>query len=306
MTRTAVSILGGFLGAGKTTVVNHLLRHGSVGTLVLVNDFGAVDIDGQLINARQGDVLSLVNGCACCTIGPDLSATLARMLDRRPPPARIIIEASGVSDPWRIAQLVKLERSAELVAVVVVADSLTFHCQATDRWLADTLSRQVARADIIALTKCDIASEKMKADTRAAIASMRADVPVIEVAHGCLPEAVISAGTAHEASRLLADVPEHGFRSWHWAPSCPLIRNRLEVTLDSLPTSVLRAKGVIRLGENGMYQRHVLQLVGRRWTLERSRGPEFEDRLVVIGTDDMPEFEQLEASFSRCLDDAMA
>lgn len=301
MITVPVNILGGFLGAGKTTAVNHFLRQAGAGTVVIVNDFGAIDIDGEFIKTREGEVLSLTNGCVCCSSGSNFSAALARMLGRRPAPMRILIEASGVADPWRIAQLVKLERSAQLGAVVVLADALTFSEHAVDRWLGDTLSRQIARADIIALTKCDIALDDMKADARATITSMRPDVPIIETAHGRIPDAVMEVGAKSDASRLLADTPDHGFRSWSWSPPEPLDWDRLQVTLDSLPASVLRVKGIVRLRGQGSERQHVLQMVGRRWRLEDWGGPKLADRLVVIGTEALPDTNELDARFSHCL-----
>lgn len=302
MTGIPVTILGGFLGAGKTTALNHLLRSAETGTIVLVNDFGAINIDSRLIAARDGDMLSLANGCVCCSIGPDFSATLGRMLARQPPPTRILIEASGVSDPWRIAQLVKLERSTRIAAVLVLVDALTFAEQSADRWLADTLARQIVRADIIVLTKCDSANDQAKASARAAVASIRPDVPIVEIAHGRLPEILMDSNSRADKVHLLADAPEHGFRSWHWSPRGPLDHDRLKAILNTLPAAVLRMKGLIRLGTEP--QRHVLQMVGHRWSLEAWHGPETADELVVIGTDDLPNHDQLEAWFLPTLADS--
>lgn len=89
-----VTILGGFLGAGKTTAVNHLLRRATGRIGVLVNDFGAINVDAALIEAREGDVLALSNGCVCCALGPDLGESLARLAGRVPAPDRIVVEAS--------------------------------------------------------------------------------------------------------------------------------------------------------------------------------------------------------------------
>jgi G3E family GTPase len=301
MTGIPVTILGGFLGAGKTTAVNHLLRHGYAGTIVLVNDFGTMDIDSRLITAQEGDIISLANGCVCCSIGPDFSATLARTLKRLPPPARILIEASGVSDPWRIAQLVKLEPTARLAAVIVLVDALTFADQATDHWLADTLSRQIARADIVALTKCDSTSDTIKAAARAAIIAMRADTPIVEIAYGRIPEIILDSTAPITTPRFLADAPDHGFQTWYWSPAGSLDRAKLTALLTAMPEAVLRVKGIIRLSVTT--QQHTLQMVGRRWSVEAYGGPMTEDGLVVIGTEALPVPSQLEAWFSQILAD---
>lgn len=99
-----VTILTGFLGAGKTTLLNRILHadHG-LRTAVLVNDFGAINIDAQLVVGVEGDTIALANGCICCTIRDDLLRAALQLLERPLPPEYLIIEASGVSDPWAVA-----------------------------------------------------------------------------------------------------------------------------------------------------------------------------------------------------------
>ena len=109
---------------------------------MLVNDFGEINVDAALIEAHDGEVMALSNGCVCCAIGPDFGDSLSRMLCRDPKPDRIIVEASGVSDPWRIAQLARLEPGAALDGVLVLADATCFPEQLADRWLTDTLTRR--------------------------------------------------------------------------------------------------------------------------------------------------------------------
>lgn len=298
-----VSILGGFLGAGKTTAINHLLRSAQPGTLVLVNDFGAIDVDGALIREQGGDVLALSNGCVCCSIGPSFCATLGRMLERRPPPTSILVEASGVSDPWKIAQLVKLEPAARVAAVVVLADALHFAEQAADRWIADTLQRQLARADFIALTKCDSADAPTRQAAKAAIQAMRPGVGVVEIARGELPQQLLDAQpAAHAVDFGRGWRVEHGFASWIWSPPGALDSRRLQHVLAQLPAGVLRVKGFVRLGAQA--QPHVVQQVGSRCAIEVWQGQPRDDQLVFIGTPQMPDAAQLEALLGGCVLDA--
>ncbi|RYX93345.1 MAG: GTP-binding protein, partial [Bradyrhizobiaceae bacterium] len=119
---TPVTVIGGFLGAGKTTYLNHLLRSGTERYAVLVNDFGAVNIDAGLIAKHDGETMTLTNGCVCCSIGSGFLDTLGRILDGQTRFDQIIIEASGVGDPWRIAEIALVEPSLRLNAVIVVAD----------------------------------------------------------------------------------------------------------------------------------------------------------------------------------------
>ena len=292
----AVTILGGFLGAGKTTAVNHLLRHAGCRVAVLVNDFGAVNIDARLIEAREGDLIALSNGCVCCSIGPDLSETLARVLDRVPAPERIVIEASGVSDPWRIAQLVRLEKGLALEVVAVLVDAEAFPGQLADPWLTDTLERQLLRADIVLLNKCDVADAPARHASQDAIRRIRPDIPVIETARGAVPGFITGTAAMDSPGRIFADAPDHEFRAWHWDAAAALNETRLRALLAGLPASVLRVKGFCRLGPNGDI--HLLQRAGRRWTLERWDDETVEPGIVLIGTGDLPAPSALEALFT--------
>ncbi len=122
--KTPLTIVGGFLGAGKTTLVNHLLRHADGRRLaVLVNDFGAVNIDAALIAGRAGDVVRLTNGCLCCSIGDSFVDALIAVMRGPVLPDHVVIEASGVADPGRVAELAYLDPAFSLHGVVVLADA---------------------------------------------------------------------------------------------------------------------------------------------------------------------------------------
>lgn len=291
-----VTVVGGFLGAGKTTLVNHLLHTATRRYAVLVNDFGAVDVDAALVRDRDGGVLSLANGCVCCSIGPDLGDALDRLARRDPAPEHILVEASGVSDPWRIAQLVKLEPSVALDAVLVLVDAAAFPGQLADRYLTDTLERQLARADLIVLNKCDAAAPDA---AEAAVRRLRPDARMVRVANAELPEALLAgpAGPDAPTSRFAAEAPAHPFRSWVWRDPAPFDGLQLARMLDGLPPAVLRVKGFCRVGPDG--GQHLLQLAGRRWSLRPAAGQD--DALVVIGTTDMPSPAGLDALFRAAL-----
>ena len=117
-----VTIISGYLGSGKTTLVNHLLRHSDGRRIVvLVNDFGELPIDADLIISADGDTINLANGCACCSMGGDLFNALVDVLDRSPPPQYLLIEASGVADPARIANIARAEPDLRLDEVDAMA-----------------------------------------------------------------------------------------------------------------------------------------------------------------------------------------
>ncbi len=293
-----VTILGGFLGAGKTTAVNALLRTTHRRIAVLVNDFGAINVDAALIAERSSGMVALSNGCVCCALGPDLGAGVAALTALRPEPEQIVIEASGVSDPWRIAQLVRLEAGVMLDAVLVLADAVRFPTLLADQWLADTLERQVARADMVLLSHADHAGEAEIAATRAALHRLRPKVPVAILQPDALDTLFSMPGSAAAPTRFLADLPPaHGFRHWHWNPPRGFEAMALRTALDALPDSVLRAKGFLRLGDAP----HLLQRAGRRTELSPWHGAPQPDALVLIGLPAMPEPAALVSLFSAAL-----
>src|SRR3954453_19092604 len=148
-----ILLVTGFLGAGKTTVVNHLLAHAEGRRIAaVVNDFGAINIDAELIAGASDGVVSLANGCICCSLEGDLLRTLSTLLRRDPKPEYIVIETSGVADPAEIVRNLMdpvILREAPLETVLCVIDAAT-----PPSALDDALHRSQLRvADIVALTK---------------------------------------------------------------------------------------------------------------------------------------------------------
>src|ERR1700722_6520298 len=168
-----VVLVAGFLGAGKTTVVNHLLAHaGGRRIAAVVNDFGAINIDAELITGASDGVVSLSNGCICCSLQSDLLRTLAALLRRDPRPEFIVIETSGVADPADIVRnlmdpLIWREAPLETVLCVVAATT-------PEAMLADPLLRsQLRTADVVALTKLDLAGSAEVVAVRDAVRAVR-------------------------------------------------------------------------------------------------------------------------------------
>ena len=151
-----ILLVTGFLGAGKTTVVNHLLAHAEGRRIAaVVNDFGAINIDAELIAGASDGVVSLSNGCICCSLEGDLLRTLAALLRRDPRPEFIVIETSGIADPADIVRNLMdplIWREAPLETVLCVVDATT-----NAETLNDALLRsQLRAADVVALSKVDL------------------------------------------------------------------------------------------------------------------------------------------------------
>ncbi|MFM0342089.1 CobW family GTP-binding protein [Paraburkholderia fungorum] len=159
-----VTIISGFLGAGKTTLVNQLLQQRAPGSIgVVVNEFGEVGIDGQLIVAEERALVEINNGCVCCTVRADLvssvKALLARPRTGAEPMQRLIVETSGLADPAPVLQTFladpDLREAVDLESVVTVVDALHLRRQLDD----DIAREQVAFADVILINKLDLITE---------------------------------------------------------------------------------------------------------------------------------------------------
>lgn len=151
-----VIVVSGYLGAGKTTLINRML-HQAQGQriMVLVNDFGSINIDANLLQSADEDTLTLTNGCVCCTMGADLFMALGDALDRRPRPDILVIEASGIADPRRIADAAKAEPELRYGGIVTVVDALNFQTADADFQIGAQVRDQIKGADILLVSKCD-------------------------------------------------------------------------------------------------------------------------------------------------------
>ena len=152
--RLPLSVISGYLGAGKTTLINRLLAedHG-LRLLVMVNDFGAINIDAALLDSATDDTLTLSNGCVCCTMGADLFLAIGDVLDRAERPDHLIIEASGIADPARIAQVALAEPELSYGGIVTVVDALGYAALADDPQIGAQVAGQVRAGDLIFLSK---------------------------------------------------------------------------------------------------------------------------------------------------------
>ncbi len=192
LARLPVVIIGGYLGAGKTTLVNHLLRHAQgLRVAVLVNDFGNVNIDAELLTAQaqgsQAGVISLAGGCLCCSFGDDLVGTLQSLQQRQPAMDVVLIELSGVALPAPVARTVGLARGVELVGSLVVADALEVRRQAADTYVGETVCQQLQQANGLLLNKAGLLQQTLNArdgvqallDTEAWLATLAPQAPCL-------------------------------------------------------------------------------------------------------------------------------
>ena len=278
MTTIPFTVIGGFLGAGKTTLLNRLLRSATGRRFaVMVNDFGRLDIDSRLVATHGGDTIALANGCLCCTIGDSLVTTLLALLEQPQRFDHIVVEASGVADPARIADLGVIEPRLHRDGVIVVVDAAEVRGRAADRRLVDTIARQLAAADLLILNKIDLADDL--ASLRAWLAA-RSAAPILEARHADVPVELLFGLDRRGQSSGAATAA--GFTSWSYE-WCEAVERELVQTM-LRRADVLRAKGIMRFVD-AADRRSVLHLVGRR--LDISDGGLWiggePSRLVLLG-----------------------
>ncbi len=291
-----VTVIGGYLGAGKTTLLNHILRESAgVRVAVLVNDFGAINVDAELIESQDGETISLSNGCICCSIAGGLGAAMTSLLERPSLPERVVIETSGVADPFAVAQYAHLP-GFQLDCVIVLADAETIQKRAADKYVGRQVVQQLRSADLLLLNKIDLVSEARREEVRNWLRDVVPDVRILEVKNGRAPVDLLFGQDASDAPEngpaaapapRRADGHQHSadYVSWSYTDCNPLDGERFRRVLAGLSADVLRGKGFLYLAEDPSTQ-FVFQLVGRRWDVVRRQAwGEHEPRtqLVLIG-----------------------
>jgi G3E family GTPase len=281
MARIPLIVIGGFLGAGKTTLVNHLLRT-SAGRrwAVLVNDFGEINVDSALIAAQAGDTIALTNGCVCCSIGDDLTSALIGVLETSPSFDGIIVEASGVSDPARIASIALADPSLEPQGTIVLIDAAAVLQQASDPHLADVIGAQLASADFLVVNKIDSATDAQSRELHAWLDIAAPGVPRFETRSAAVPwkllqplelraagESIPSRVHRHEHGRGHGHGPvghDFDFETWSLRLDAVFNAEKLRALLRAMPDGVLRLKGFVRTDAHGWSE---LQFAGRHGSL---------------------------------------
>ncbi|TCT01092.1 CobW family GTP-binding protein [Aquabacter spiritensis] len=283
-----VLLVTGVLGAGKTTLINSLLNadHG-LALAVVVNDFGAINIDEVILSGTGHPVFGLKNGCICCSLQGDLLRTLRAILSVRAAPDAIVIEASGVSDPRGILEALfdpVLREAVRLDAVVTVID-------AEDHDPDDALWRtQVRAADFVVLAKGAAIDPSALAALRATLASMHKTLVFAADRDGGVPlDLLLAGGVRHGAEGGIDPSPrlrDDRFVRLEWSSPTPISLPRFQATIQHLAPHLARAKGILCV-EGPPGRTYVFQLVGRRATLTPAALPAVGAQLVLIGRSGM-------------------
>lgn len=260
-----VTVIGGYLGAGKTTLINHLLRNANGQRLaVLVNEFGDLSIDQDLIEAQDDGLMSISGGCVCCAYGSDMVGALEDMRDAVPAFDHVLLEASGVAIPASIMTTVGLVQGLRPEAIIVLADGEQIRRNAANKFLSDTVLNQLKQADIVLITKVDLVSEQALSEVSDWLKFQAPGTRMLHASHGKVPiEAIV--GVTGQQAGLVAQPPlaHNHFATTVLAPEAEVDAEMLARKLAE-DDRITRAKGFVPT-RNGLVLIHV---VGTRWEVE--------------------------------------
>ncbi|MEA5419151.1 GTP-binding protein [Spirulina sp. CCNP1310] len=299
-----LTIITGFLGSGKTTVLNHILNHcQDLKVAVLVNEFGDINIDSQLLVSMDEDMIELSNGCICCTINEGLVDAVYRVLERDKIDY-LVIETTGIADPLPIILTLlgtELRELIHLDSILTLVDAEAFD---EDHFDSEAALNQIIYGDIILLNKTDLASEEKLAALEAFIHDCKVAPRILRCQRGEVPLPLIldvGANNPSQYQALLTAEPEgshdhdhdhdhdhhdhnhhhehhdhhydhhsqhlenDGFISYSFQSDRPLSIEKFQSFLDDLPANIFRAKGILWFSESE--QKHIFQLSGKRCTI---------------------------------------
>lgn len=286
--RLPLTVISGYLGAGKTTLINRLLAedHG-LRLMILVNDFGAINIDAALIESRQDDTISLSNGCVCCTMGAGLYMALGDALDRTPRPDHLIVEASGIADPASIANAAIAEPDLSYAGIITLVDGLNGADLLRDALIAPQVAQQIKVADMVLMTKCEVPSGALAQaldDHGLCIPRiLQSDAPVVPLLSDVLP-----------LPKGRPTAPHPLYVQWNTDAPSEMSREQVKARLQDRPEGLYRVKGFVD-GPDGMLEVHV---VGKHMDIRSSTATT--PALVALGLSDRLTADQIDSWWRGC------
>jgi G3E family GTPase len=290
-----LTIIGGFLGSGKTSLLNHIINNTRGKRFaVLVNDFGEINIDAKLVVSveGEGETISLSNGCVCCVIRDDLLKEVIRLFERDPFPEHIVLETSGVAKPVAVAETFlnpSVQHLVETQNMITLLDAdLGIDDQAG---YTDLAFSQIAVADLVVINKTDLVSPRQIEVVRQKVEAIVPRARILETTFGEVPLDLIfddqmskAMDSLRERNNLLmpysAPPANREFATWTFRSEAEWSFNALQRAVEHLPKGIYRAKGMVRLDlETEDYG--VLQVTGRRGWLKLVEPESDEDEVVT-------------------------
>ena len=316
-----ITIIAGFLGAGKTTLLNRILTedHG-LRIAVLVNDFGSVNIDADVIVGADNNVISLTNGCVCCSIRDDLVEEVMKTISLPQRPNYIILEVSGVAEPYGIIATFTnpfMREHVRLDSIICIVDASQIFNYPE---LMETKIRQVACSDMVILNKTDLVNMTQINKVKDWLASRMHRFNLVEASHCDIPIDILLSVGSFDPAQINLDEFRGGhsssydprqlhnnqkFSTWTYQTDKPLSLKILREIASKLPANIYRAKGVVYALEYPS-RRVILQVVGRR--VDTCLEDEWGDRIprtqiVLIGASSSIDEDQFQQKFETCLRD---
>ncbi|MGB3656181.1 MAG: GTP-binding protein [Rivularia sp. (in: cyanobacteria)] len=307
--KTPVTIITGFLGSGKTTLLNQILTNRqNLKIAVLVNEFGEINIDSQLLVSIDRDMMLLSNGCICCTINASLIDAVNKVLERNNIDY-IVIETTGLAEPIPLMMTFtssNLRDVTRLDSILTVVDAENFN---SDRFESKIALEQVIYGDIIILNKIDLVSDAKLQEVEEYINSVKVDAKIIRSKYGEIPLPLIldvgesnlktlSFSLQHNVDSSMNRLQQDNFMSVSFQSDKPLSVEKFNKFLDELPKTVYRGKGIIWY--RGSKLRHIFQLSGKRCNFQRDEWTTTPcNQLVFIGRN--LDVETIRSQLEECL-----
>ena len=275
-----LTLISGYLGTGKTTLINNLLRTTKKKIALLVNDFGDVNIDESLIEARTDSVLSIAGGCVCCSYGNELIETLESMNSNEILPDHIVLEASGIALPSKIIQTISLMDFLSFHGTVLLTDASRLRSQLNDLYISDTISLQIEQHDLLVLNKTDLLEEDELLNCIDTLLKRFEIRKFLKTVNAYIEEEdmLLDFGPSHKIN--LEKKQEHGFISSTIKPTGTMNAEALSTLLRDPVYNIERAKGFFK---NKKGEVCTIQYDGLTLKIEKTEKNEKESVFVVIG-----------------------
>ncbi|MFZ1028113.1 MAG: GTP-binding protein [Limnoraphis robusta] len=294
-----VTIITGFLGSGKTTLLNEILSNKQdLKVAVLVNEFGDINIDAQLLISTEEDMVELSNGCICCTINDGLVDAVYRVLEREERVDYMVIETTGVADPLPIILTflgTELREFTRLDSIITLVDAEAFTPEHFD---SEAALKQIVYGDVVLLNKTDLAASEKVEEVEAYIQTVKPGARILRTQQAKVPLPLVLDVGLTPVELYQADEEHHhhehhhhhsphldndGFISVSFQSHSPFDIEKFEKFLtEEMPIEVFRAKGILWFDNSEM--RHIFQLSGPRYDIqveEWINSPE--NQIVFIG-----------------------
>jgi G3E family GTPase len=293
--RLPVTVIAGFLGSGKTTLVNHILANNAgLKAAVIVNEIGEIGIDGDLIIATENDMVELNNGCICCSINNDLVETIFRVLERKHEIDYLVVETTGLADPLPVVLTFLRSEFCDIVRVDSILTVADAECFSLDLFDTPAARNQLRYGDTILLNKSDLASAARLSDVEEKIRTVRHGARIVRTTRCGVPLPLILSVGLFESERLspheytdhdhrhASHLQDDGFEAMSFEIDRAFVAQKLQQFLEQLPPDIFRGKGLLWLDASD--RRYIFHLVGQRFTLDESSSfAAPQNKLVLIG-----------------------